>query len=83
MKFKRPKPHNGRRRMFRPIPEYSKLLNNYHSYIVFIHYVSYHSRSCAAIAAEMTFLAARGKKKTAALYSRHAEVSLRLDLYSC
>ena len=29
------------------IPEHSKLLNNYHSYIAFIHYVSYHSHSCA------------------------------------
>ena len=33
--------------MLRPIPEHSKLLNNYHSYIVFIHYVSYYSHSCA------------------------------------
>ena len=33
--------------VFRPIPEHSKLLNNYHSYIEFIHYVSYYSRSCA------------------------------------
>ena len=33
--------------MFRPISEHSKLLNNYNSYIVFIHYVSYYSRSCA------------------------------------
>ena len=33
--------------VFRPIPEHSKLLNNYHSYIEFIHYVSYYSHSCA------------------------------------